>query len=325
MTDQAHAAISFVDFEPEPEDFLSAVHDGLSRPQKTLPCKFLYDERGARLFDEICRLPEYYPTRAEHSILKERGAEIAALSGDGVTVIEFGSGSGLKTRALLDALALPRAYVAIDIARGALLASTRSLARERPGLDVVAVCADYGAGLDRLSVESGIAPPRLGLFLGSTIGNFEPDEAVAFLSNARALLGQGGALLIGADLWKDKAVLEAAYDDSRGVTADFNLNLLRRINRELGGNFELGGFHHEARCVEESRRVEMHLVSLKAQQAVVAGRRFFFGAGETIHTESSHKYTVEGFREMAGAAGFAPRQTWLDRAERFSLHFLDVA
>ena len=325
MTEPMHAAISFVDFEPEPEDFLSAVLDGLSRPQKTLPCKFLYDERGARLFEEICRLPEYYPTRAEHSIIKERGPEIAALAGAGVTVIEFGSGSGIKTRALLDALTAPKAYVAIDIARGALLASTRALARERPGLEVVAVCADYGTNLDGLPVERTGASRRLGLFLGSTIGNFEPDDAVAFLAGARALLGPGGALLIGVDLWKDRAVLEAAYDDSRGVTADFNLNLLRRINRELGGNFELGAFRHEARCVDQTSRVEMHLVSQKPQQAVVAGRRLFFGDGETIHTESSHKYVVDGFYAMARAAGFAPRDTWLDRARRFSLHFLDVA
>lgn len=325
MREAKHAAISFVDFEPEPEDFLSAVLDGLSRPQKTLPCKFLYDARGARLFEEICRLPEYYPTRAEHSILRERGAEIAALAGAGVALIEFGSGSGIKTRALLDALERPTAYVAVDIARTALLAATRALARERPGLEVVAVCADYGARLGCLPLERSRAARRLGLFLGSTIGNFEPAEAVAFLANARALLGPGGAMLIGADLWKERAVLEAAYDDSRGVTAAFNLNLLRRINRELGGNFELGAFRHEARCIEETSRVEMHLVSLKAQHALVAGRRFSFDPGETIHTESSHKYAVEGFQAMARAAGFAPRQNWLDRAKRFSLHFLEVA
>ncbi len=318
-------AISFIDFEPEAADFLSEVLDGLTRPQKSLPCKFFYDSRGAALFDEICRLPEYYPTRAEHSIIVENGAEIAALAGPSAAVIEFGSGSGLKTRALLEALETPSAYIAIDIARDALLASTRALARERPDLEVIAVCADYGAGLDRLPEIKGAAVRRLGLFLGSTIGNFEPDEAIGFLRTARALLGPGGALLIGADLWKQREVLQAAYDDSRGVTAAFNMNLLRRINRELGGNFNLGAFRHEARCVEDTRRIEMHLVSAVRQQAVIAGHRFFFGIGETIHTENSHKYTVEGFHAMARMAGFAPRQTWLDRAERFSLHYLDAA
>ena len=323
--DLQHEAISFVDFEPEQADFLSEVLDGLSRPQKMLPCKFFYDARGARLFNEICRLPEYYPTRAEHSIIVERGAEIAALAGPGAAVIEFGSGSGTKTRALLDALKAPAAYIAIDIARAALLASTRALARERPGLEVMAVCADYVARLDRLPLMKGAAARRLGLFLGSTIGNFEADEAVDFLRTVCALLGPGGALLIGADLWKQREVLEAAYDDSRGVTADFNMNLLRRINRELGGNFDLGAFRHEAHCVDEARRVEMHLVSRVRQQVAIAGRCFFFEVGETIHTENSHKYSVEGFQAMARSAGFVPRQAWLDRAKRFSLHFLDVA
>lgn len=324
MMARKHEAISFVDFEPEPADFLSEVLSGLARPQKTLPCKFFYDTRGARLFEEICRLPEYYPTRAEHAIIVERGTEIAALTGEGAAVVEFGSGSGTKTRALLEALKAPSAYIAIDIARTALLASTRALARERPDLEVIAVCADYGAGLGRLPSTNGEARRRLGLFLGSTIGNFETDEAVDFLRTARALLGSGGALLIGADLWKQREVLEAAYDDSRGVTAAFNMNLLRRINRELGGNFDLGAFRHEARCVEETRRVEMHLVSAVRQDVVIAGHRFFFGVGETIHTENSHKYTIESFQTLAYEAGFTLRQTWLDRAKRFSLHFLDA-
>ena len=319
------AQFSFVDCRPEAEDFLGAVLDGLARPQKTLPCKFLYDERGARLFDEICRLPEYYPTRAEHSILKERGAVIATLAGPGATVVEFGSGSGIKTNALLDALEEPAAYVAIDIARSALLAATRAMARERPGLEVVAVCADYGTGMSELPIESAPDGPRLGLFLGSTIGNFEREEAVDFLRHAGALLGEGNALLIGADLWKDRAVLEAAYDDAQGVTANFNLNLLRRINRELDGNFDLDAFRHEARCVDETQRIEMHLVSEKDQQAVVAGNKFSFERGETIHTECSHKYTVEGFQALAREGGFTPRKAWLDRSERFSLHFLEVA
>jgi dimethylhistidine N-methyltransferase len=314
-----------VDCEPAADDFLSAVLDGLGQPQKTLPCKFLYDERGARLFDQICRLPEYYPTQAEHSILKERGAEIAALAGPGAVVVEFGSGSGLKTRALLDALDEPSAYVAIDIERTALLAATRATARERAGLEVVAVCADYGNGMSALPIDDGLDGRRLGLFLGSTIGNFEQGEAIDFLRHAGELLGEGGALLIGADLWKDRTVLEAAYDDAQGVTADFNLNLLRRINRELDGNFDLDGFRHEARCVDETQRVEMHLVSEKDQQAVVAGNRFSFARGETIHTECSHKYTVEGFQALAEEGGFAPRQAWLDRDRRFSLHFLEVA
>jgi dimethylhistidine N-methyltransferase len=318
------AQFSFVDCEPVADEFLSAVLDGLDQPQKTLPCKFLYDERGARLFDQICRLPEYYPTRAEHAILKERGTEIAALAGPGAVVVEFGSGSGLKTKALLDALDEPAAYVAIDIERTALLAATCAMARERAGLEVVAVCADYGNGMSALPIDDALDGRRLGLFLGSTIGNFEQGEAIEFLRHAGALLGEGGALLIGADLWKERAVLEAAYDDAQGVTADFNLNLLRRINRELGGNFDLDAFSHEARCVDETQRIEMHLVSEKDQQAVVAGNRFGFARGETIHTECSHKYTVEGFRALAEEGGFAPREAWLDRDGRFSLHFLEV-
>ena len=319
-----HDAIAFVDLAPEPEDFLGAVLSGLGASPKTLPCKYFYDARGARLFDSICALPEYYPTRTELSIIRTHGPAIAGHIGPHVTLVEFGSGSGQKTRALIDALDRPAAYVAIDISRTALLAATRALARERPGLEVMAICADYGAPIVLPGVQKSGPGRRVGIFLGSTIGNFLPEEAIAFLRTAREVIGPGGALLVGADLQKERAVLEAAYNDSRGVTADFNMNLLRRINRELGANFELDAFAHHAPYVETLGRIEMHLVSRKTQDVSIARRRFRFEPGETIHTENSHKYTVEGFQALAREAGFAPRDVWLDRARLFSLHFLEV-
>ncbi|MBM3483511.1 MAG: L-histidine N(alpha)-methyltransferase [Alphaproteobacteria bacterium] len=320
-----HDAIAFVDLAPEPEDFLGAVLAGLGAKPKTLPCKYFYDARGARLFDAICALPEYYPTRTELSIIRTQAAAIADCVGSHATLIEFGSGSGQKTRALIDALDRPAAYVAIDISRTALLAAIRTLARERPGLEVMAICADYGAPIVLPGVQRNAAGPRVGVFLGSTIGNLLPEEAVGFLKTARNVLGPGGAMLVGADLRKERAVLEAAYNDSRGVTADFNMNLLRRINRELGANFELDGFAHHAPYDETLGRIEMHLVSQKAQDVMIARRRFHFESGETIHTENSHKYSVEGFQAMAREAGFAPRAVWFDRARLFSLHCLEVA
>lgn len=319
-----HDAVAFLDFAPEPEDFLGAVLAGLGGKPKTLPCKYFYDSQGARLFEAICALPEYYPTRTELSIIRASGPAIAAHVGPEATLVEFGSGSGRKTRALIDALDRPSAYVAIDIARTALLAATRALARERPGLDVVAICGDYGAPLALPPVGVHGVGRSVGLFLGSTIGNFEPREAVGFLESARRVIGPGGAMIVGADLRKERAVLEAAYNDSRGVTAEFNMNLLRRINRELGGNFELESFAHHAPYNEALGRIEMHLVSRKAQDVTIARRRFRFEADETIHTESSHKYTVEGFQALAREAGFEPRAVWLDRAGLFSLHMLEI-
>ena len=259
----------FHDFGDGGDGFLEAVVAGLSQPRKTLPCKYFYDARGSRLFDAICTLKEYYPTRTETGLLHDRCGEIAALAGPGVNLVEFGSGSSTKVRIVLDALDRPAAYVPVDISRDHLLASARLLAADYPALAVIPVCADYTAHFDL--PERALAGPRLGFFPGSTIGNFTPDAAVAFLAQAAGSLGAGAGLLIGADLKKDVRILHAAYDDARGVTAAFNMNLLVRINRELGGNFDLDAFAHEARWNPADGRIEMHLVSRRRQAITVRG------------------------------------------------------
>lgn len=314
------ALSGFHDLEPAVEEFRAAVLDGLSGPQKRLPAKFFYDAEGSRLFDAICGLDEYYPTRTEIGILRENGAEIAEAIGPEATLVEFGSGSSVKIRTLLDALSGLAAYVPIDISRDHLVAAARSLADDYEGLAVIPVCADYSGPV--------VLPPNLphgrltGFFPGSTIGNFAPTQAAAFLKQVAKLLGPGSGLLIGVDLQKDAAVLHAAYNDSRGVTAAFNVNILARINRELGGDFALDGFAHHA-CYNAARAcIEMHLVSNRHQVATVAGRTFEFQHGETIHTEDSHKYTVESFHALAGAAGWRAESVWTDQDRLFSVHYL---
>lgn len=316
------AAVEVHDLAPEQEDFRDAVWAGLGRPQKTLPCKFFYDAHGSALFDAICELPEYYPTRTELSILRDCADELAALAGPGRVLVEYGSGSSTKVRLLLDALS-PAAYMALDISREHLLAATAALAHERPALRVLAVCADYTGAL-RLPEIPGSAA-RLGFFPGSTIGNFTPLEAARFLGAMHRQLGPGGALVIGVDLKKDPAILEAAYNDAAGVTAAFNLNLLERINRELDGDFDLAAFAHRAVYNPQAGRVEMHLESTAARHATVAGRRFAFAAGERIHTENSYKYTVAQFQQLATQTGFHPRRVWTDPAGLFSVHYLTRA
>ena len=316
------AALAFVD--PFRQDVLA----GLSRPAKAIPAKWLYDARGSALFDEICRTPEYYPTRTEEGILRRHGAEMAAAIGPAATLVEFGSGSSTKTRILLDALrdahgAEAHAYVPIDISGEHLGEACRSLAAERPGLAIMPVAADYMA-LTALPFGTRPPQPPTGFFPGSTIGNLTPPEARQFLTQAARLLGAGGKLLIGVDLVKDTAVLNAAYDDAAGVTAAFSLNLLARINRELGGDFDLDGFRHVAFFNEAASRIEIYLESLKAQQVRIAGRKFSFAPGERIHTEYSYKYTVDGFRELARAAGWRSAAVWTDPAPLFSLHLLHI-
>lgn len=296
---------------------------GLGAPRKTLPCKWLYDAEGARLFEAITALPEYYPTRTEMRILRESGAEIAEACGPGAAVVELGPGDGLKALLLLAALRAPAAYVPVDIAPEWLEAAASRVAAAHRGLPVRPVVADFTRPF-ALPASLGRAP-RLGFFPGSTIGNLEPEEAVQFLRRLRGTLGAGARLLLGADLVKDAAVLEAAYDDAAGVTAAFDLNLLRRLNRELGADFDLGAFRHRAVWNAERERVEMHLLSCRAQAVRLAGRTIRFAEGETIHTESSHKYRPEGLRRMAEAGGWRDLRMWTDPDALFGVWLLEAA
>jgi dimethylhistidine N-methyltransferase len=318
MRDEARFA--FHDLAPGEESFRDAVLHGLARPRKAIPCKFFYDERGSALFEQICRLPEYYPTRTEIAILEENAEEIAAQMGVYSRIVEFGSGASHKARILLQALDRPVAYVPVDISREHLLEAASSLAEDFPDTAIIAVCADYTRPFS-LPPLPGPAGKRIGFFPGSTIGNFEPDAAVRFLANCADILGSRGEMLIGVDLKKDPSILDAAYNDRRGVTAAFNLNLFERINRELDGDLDLDLFEHFAFYSESKGRVEIYIRSLVDQQAMIAGRRFQFAAGELIHTEYSYKYSVAEFRALAARAGFRPVDTWTDSAELFSVHY----
>lgn len=314
------AHFDFHDLAPGEESFRDAVLAGLGRERKAIPCKFFYDARGSALFEEICRLPEYYPTRTEIAILEENSADIAAQMGPHCRLIEFGSGASHKVRILLQALDRPAAYVPVDISREHLRDAAIALAEDFPSVPVIAVCADYTRRF-ALPPLPGIAGKRVGFFPGSTIGNFEPDAAVAFLANYARVLGTGGEMLIGVDLKKDPEILDAAYDDRAGVTAAFNLNLLERVNRELGGDLDIDRFEHLAFYNAVEGRVEIYIRSLVNQQAEIAGNIFRFAKGELIHTEYSYKYSVEEFRSLAARAGFRPVDTWTDPAELFSVHY----
>lgn len=310
---------NFHDLNPTQDDFRTAVIDGLSRKQKTLSSKFFYDRRGSELFDEITTLDEYYPTRTEIGILERSRADIAATVGDQPTVVEFGAGSVRKIRLLLDAVHAP-VFVPIDISRDHLVSSAKDLAGDYPETRVVAICADF---TNDIALPKGVpATNRLGFFPGSTLGNFTRDEARQFLERTRATLGPGSAFLVGIDLRKDAETLRAAYNDSLGITAAFNLNLLNRINHELDATFDLTTFRHDAPWVEEHGRIEMRLHSTVNQSVTVAGMPFQFTEGEYIHTENSHKYSVPEFQALARSAGYEPVQVWVDDAVRFSLHYL---
>ena len=295
---------------------------GLTAPRKTLPCKWLYDAEGARLFEAITEQPEYYPTRTEIGILREQAPAIAAAVGPGATVVEFGPGDGGKAVLLLSRLDAPAAYVPVEIAPEWLDAVAARVSEEVPGVPVLPVVADFTRAF---ALPPGVPRGRrLGFFPGSTIGNFEPTDAADLLRRFRAALGPGARLLLGADLVKDRAVLEAAYDDAAGVTAAFNLNLLHRLNRELGADFDLSAFRHRAVWNAEEERVEMHLEALRAQRARLAGREIRFAAGETIHTENSHKYRPERLEALADAAGWKARAMWTDPGRLFSVWLLDA-
>lgn len=292
---------------------------GLRADPKTLPCKLFYDERGSELFEAICQQPEYYLTRVETAILRESVEEIAAELGPQVQLIEPGSGAGTKTRLLLDALEDPVSYVPIDISKEHLRGVAASIRADYPALQVQAVCADFQQTIPVPAPERP-ARRRVVFFPGSTIGNFAPEEARAFLGRMADMAGPGGGILIGFDRSKDAALLEAAYDDAKGITAAFNLNVLRRLNLDVGTDFELEQFRHAARWNDEFQRIEMHLVSQVEQIVHVGGQAVPFAAGESIRTECCHKYGPEGVAPLAD--GFAWVRTWTDAQERFGVQFL---
>jgi dimethylhistidine N-methyltransferase len=309
---------------PREEDqaFADAALEGLAKSPKTLPCQYFYDARGSELFERITDVPEYYPTRTEASILSDCAAEIAAETPTGSVLVEFGSGSSRKTEILLSALDALKAYVPIDVSGSALDEARERLAARFPGLVVHPIVGDFRA--DLILPDDLAARPRLGFFPGSTIGNFAPREASDLLRSMAGSLARGGRLIIGVDLRKDRAQLLPAYNDAAGVTAAFNLNLLVRANRELGADFDLDGFEHEAVFNAEKSRIEMHLVSTREQTVSLLGRRFDFRPGESIHTENSHKYSVADFGDLARSAGWTPRRVWTDAQNLFSVHELVV-
>ncbi len=314
-------ALRFHGEAPSPQTLGDAVLQGLARRPRRLPPKFFYDERGSRLFEAICDLPEYYPTRTEMGILEACATELAALIGKNATLIELGSGASRKIRLLLESLR-PRHYVAIDISHEFLQHSAIRLANDHPWLETHAVCADFSEEFDLpVFAASG---RRVLFFPGSTIGNFEPHEALALLQRLRRMAQPDGGLLIGVDLKKDPRILHDAYNDSQGVTAAFNLNLLERMRAELGATLRVDGFQHRAFYNARQGRIEMHLISRRRQDILVLGRRFSFEPGESIHTENSYKYSIEQFHSLARAAGFLPRRVWMDTARCFSVHYLST-
>jgi dimethylhistidine N-methyltransferase len=306
--------------QTETPGFAADVLAGLSRPQKQIPPKYFYDAEGSRLFEAICELEEYYPTRTEIGILRAHAHEMASYIPERAVLVEFGSGASLKTRLLLEAAPQVSVYVPIDISREALDDAARRIQRDYPSVRVAPLAEDFTCALELPAIAAG--RPAVGFFPGSTIGNFAPAEAVAFLERARRLLGEGAGLLVGTDLVKSEAELKAAYDDALGVTAAFNRNLLARINRELGGDFDLAEFTHLAVWNAQESRIEMHLVSRREQTVRAAGRVFQFAAGERLHTENSYKFTREGFASLAHAAGWRLRRSWISVEPAFAVVLL---
>ena len=311
------------DFEPDTVQFRREVLEGLKPSQKTLPCKYLYDERGSQIFDEICTVDEYYPTRTETAIMREHGAAMAEAIGERCLILEYGSGSSIKTRILLEHARDPAAYVPLDISREHLAKSAEALAKIFPHLEVMPVCADYTSDFTMPTPEKPVSH-IVAYFPGSTIGNFHLDEAEAFLKHVAEVVRTGGGLLIGVDLQKDIATMEAAYNDAGGVTAEFNYNLLDRMNRELGANFQRDGFLFRATWNQEHGRIESHLISRRDQTVTIGEEEIRFVEGETIWTECSYKYTLERFSELAARAGFEIRNVWLDPQKLFSVQYLEV-
>ncbi len=322
MTALARTALPVEPDRLDATAFAADVVAGLTAMPKRLPPKYFYDSAGSELFERITTLPEYYPTRCELGILREHADDIADLAPTGSALIEFGSGASTKTRIVLRAAKNLATYVPVDISAEFLRQQADALKSEFPGIAMLPVAADFGRPFELpVTVRSA---PRIGFFPGSTIGNLEPHEAAAFLRQAARILGRGARLVVGVDLIKDADVLHNAYNDSQGVTAQFNKNLLVRINRELGARFNLEAFEHHAFFNRERNRIEMHLASLKRQRVAVCGERIEFKVGETIHTENSYKYSVESFSCLARGAGWTPVSTWTDRNDYFSVHVLSL-
>jgi dimethylhistidine N-methyltransferase len=322
MNHHANAA-ALLDASPAKLSFLEETVAGLSQSPRKLPCKFFYDERGARLFQEICELPEYYITRTELQILRLQGAAMAATLGPQIELIGLGTGAGTKTRILLEELSEPVVYVPIDISKEQLQRSTERFREIFPGLQILPVCADY---LERFELPLPRKPSSRSVvyFPGSTIGNFEPDAAAEFLLRLVDLCGDGGGLLIGVDLQKDRQVIEAAYNDKQGVTAEFNLNLLARANRELGADFDLARWRHRAIYDPTEGRIEMYVISETNQTVRIDDRKFDFAAGERILTEYSYKYTPAGFAALARKAGFQFEKMWSDDTRLFGVFYFTI-
>lgn len=312
------------DLHPAVSEFCHDVLRGFSSAQKKLSPKYLYDRRGSKLFERICEVEAYYPTRAEHEILKNGAREMALLMGRHTLLIEPGAGNGAKVRYLLDALEACDGYVPVEISRDALLPMTNALAKRYPRLAIHPICGDYTKGITLPPELAEKGQKRVAFFPGSTLGNFDPQEAEAFLKQLAELVGPRGGILLGVDVKKDRAILERAYDDPEGVTAAFNLNLLMRINRELQGNFVLSRFAHRAIYNESLGRIEMHLVSAQDQIVRVAGHAFRFRRGESIHTESSYKYSPEEIGQLADRAGLRVVRRWTDARGRFADYYLEA-
>jgi dimethylhistidine N-methyltransferase len=313
--------IHFHDFHPALDDFKADILAGLKAEQKQIAPKYFYDTQGSMLFDRICLLPEYYLTRTEIGLLKQYGAQIATSIGQDTMLFEFGSGSSSKIRLLLEAIR-PKCYVPLDISRDHLYRSANLLAKDYPWLEVHAICVDYAGYWNLLPGLKG--KNRIAFFPGSSIGNLTSEVAVGLLRRIAQIVGNDGGLLIGVDLVKDIGVLEAAYNDQQKVTAAFNKNLLVRLNRELGANFRVDRFHHRAFYNRNFDRIEMHLASEGEQVISIEGELIHFKAGETIHTENSHKYSIAGFQRLALRAGFHPVKVWTDPDELFSIHYMQA-
>lgn len=303
------------------EDFRRDVLAGLSRHEKTLPCKYLYDDEGARLFEEICKLEEYYPTRTELGILERNIGEIASLVGPRCRIIELGSGGGVKTQLLLEHLDHPAVYMPIDVSCSQLQEFAAKIAREHPAIEIHPICADYSSEFD-MPDPSATAHSTLVFFPGSTIANLEPDDAIHFLRRISQHCGPDCGLLVGVDLKKSPAILNPAYNDSHGITAKFNLNLLTRVNRELDANFNCEQFRHNAFYDEITGRIEMHLISRRWQVVSVSGVPFSFRPGESIITEHSYKYTPNDFTRLTASAGLKASHCWTDDQNWFSVQYL---
>lgn len=314
--------VAFVDAATAQESFHDAAIAGLSRRQKAIPCRFLYDERGSALFERICETPEYYVTRTELGILRRYAPEIAEFAGRECQLVEFGSGTSTKVRCLLEKLVEPLVYVPIDISRELLRDAASRIAADFPDLEIFAVCADYTEPLQLPTLPPVANGRRFGFFPGSTIGNFTPDQAISFLRGCRHVLGAGSGMLIGVDLKKDPVRLYEAYNDKTEITAAFILNLLERMNRELDADFNGKRFQHEAFYNPDAGRIEIYVRSLVDQIVTVAGRRFGFAAGERMLAEYSYKFTEEEFRKLAQRASYRSCACWTDEAHLFSVHYL---